>query len=111
MGFVRCTQHEPEAKKYNYVGAICTVGYPNTAAVCPRDKCHNPGLLYVTESEYKHYKRGRRVFNLLSESSEDAGTGAAVRVGNRVAREKQDNGEWDGLLTSVSDEWAEQDKQ
>lgn len=110
MGFVRCTQHEPEAKKYEYTGAVCTIGYPNTAAVCPRDDCHNPGLLYLTESEYDDYKRGRRVFHLLSQSSETAGTGTAVEVGNKVAREKRD-GEWVELLNSVSDEWAEQESQ
>jgi hypothetical protein len=64
MALVRCDKHgNPKGKsKNNYVIGVEAVGHPETAAICGRDGCENPGLVWLNEQEHKDYKVGQRVF-------------------------------------------------
>ena len=51
MAIVRCVEHIPEGKDGGYVISIEPVGYPETAAVCGRKECNNPGLVWLKRDE------------------------------------------------------------
>lgn len=62
MAIVRCVEHKPKGRSEPYVMSLNTVGYPNTAAICGREGCEKPGLVWLTEDERQQYVSGRRVF-------------------------------------------------
>jgi hypothetical protein len=57
---VRCNNHP--SKTYSY--SARPVGYPLTAAICGR--CNKPGMLLLSEAEWKAYQAGQTVFPLNS---------------------------------------------
>ena len=40
------------------------VGYPDTAAICGRAGCVNPGLVWLEVDEQREYTQGKRYFRL-----------------------------------------------
>ncbi len=65
MALIRCSQHgKPEGRTNKYVASVRPVGYPETAAVCGRKGCEEPGLVWLTTEEYVAYLKGARVFEL-----------------------------------------------
>ena len=42
--------------------AVQPVGYPESAIICGRVGCTNPGLLWLEESEWRDYQQGERIF-------------------------------------------------
>ena len=79
MGLVRCDKHgEPEGRVYKYATKKDPIGYPDTAAICGRKGCRNPGRLYLTEDEADEYRRGERIFPSVPRPT--PGVGPKVRV-------------------------------
>lgn len=66
MGLVRCKKHPPNGTKRNYVVSVQPLGYPDTAAVCGRTHCEEPGLFWMESEESNTYERGERVFLLAN---------------------------------------------
>lgn len=69
MALVRCDTHgKPQGGNVQakYVYAANPVGYPNTAALCGRTRCENPGRAWLTQAEYSAYQQGQRVFGFNS---------------------------------------------
>lgn len=64
MAIVRCVEHLPEGRKAEYVMSLNPIGYPDTAAVCGREGCEQPGLVWLTEDERLAYVDGQRVFEV-----------------------------------------------
>ncbi len=65
MALVRCSRHgNPEGRTNHYVTSVCPLGYPNTAALCGRKGCKEPGLVWLTVEEEFAYLKGERVFDL-----------------------------------------------
>ncbi len=54
---VRCHEH-PSGSDYRH--SVEPVGYPNTAAICGRLGCENPGKILFKEAEWKSYQAGER---------------------------------------------------
>jgi hypothetical protein len=71
MALVRCNNHgKPAGRALHYVRAVKPVGYPNTAAICGRQGCTEPGIIWLTEEESKAYDQGQRVFGFNNASME-----------------------------------------
>jgi len=67
MAIVRCKQHgRPKGRTQRYVTSVRPVGYPDTAAICGREGCTRPGLVWLTDRERAAYQRRRRVFSIPS---------------------------------------------
>lgn len=66
MALVRCveTHGRPTGRKHNYVMSVKPVGYPETAAICGREGCEYPGLVWLTETERAAYRKGHRIFSV-----------------------------------------------
>lgn len=76
MALVRCDKkHSPpkRKKKHRYVQAVQPIGYPNTAAICGREGCREPGLVWLNVQESEEYQRGERIFDFQH-------AGAKIRV-------------------------------
>jgi len=60
---VRCDliDHRP-SDEHGYSHTVNPIGYPNTAAVCGRPECSNPGRVLLKDAEWKLYQNGQRVF-------------------------------------------------
>lgn len=67
MALVRCEGcGPPRGRTLTYVLAVHPVGYPNTAAICGRSECKQPGLVWLSEEEKAEYDRGQRIFSVPS---------------------------------------------
>ncbi len=65
MALIRCQMHgNPEGVTRKYVMSVKPVGYPDTAAICGRKDCLNPGLVWLDEDEVRAYRTGWRVFSV-----------------------------------------------
>jgi hypothetical protein len=65
MALVRCDRHRnPVGRTNRYVGRVRPPGYPQTAALCGRKGCEEPGLVWLTLEEQVAYLQGARVFEL-----------------------------------------------
>lgn len=66
MAIIRCEDHPVQVKraKNTYVRRVEPVGYPDTAAICGRNDCENPGYVWLTREEYQRFKKGIRYFEL-----------------------------------------------
>ncbi len=69
MAFVRCESCgvKPAGTgnyKHDYVRAVPPVGYPETALICGRGNCSNPGMIWLEKKEEEAYEAGKRVFQL-----------------------------------------------
>jgi hypothetical protein len=65
MALARCEQcGKPQPNKRHYVNARQPVGYPNTALICGRKGCHNPGLVWLEQREEQEYQQGTRIFSI-----------------------------------------------
>jgi hypothetical protein len=63
MALVRCDEHgAPRGRTQTYVQAVHPLGYPITAAICGRENCSNPGLLWLNEDDKKAYDNVERIF-------------------------------------------------
>jgi len=65
MARVRCARKHspPKGRKYRYVEAVKPIGYPDTAAICGREGCREPGLVWLSVQEWEEYQRGERIFD------------------------------------------------
>jgi hypothetical protein len=61
---VRCEDH-PSPRYLQY--SVSPIGYPNTAAIC--GICDKPGMILLSEVEWKAYQSGQRIFNFASSNS------------------------------------------
>ena len=67
MALVRCEGcGRPRRRTRTYVLAVQPVGYPDTAAVCGRSECAQPGLVWLSEEEKVEYDRGQCIFSVPS---------------------------------------------
>ncbi|HEX9116306.1 MAG TPA: hypothetical protein VGA61_09580 [Anaerolineae bacterium] len=65
MALVRCYKHgNPVGRTNQYVMHVRPLGYPETAALCGRRGCAEPGLVWLTVEEEFAYLKGERVFDL-----------------------------------------------
>lgn len=63
MALVRCKKHgKPRGRSREYVGPVEPLGFPETAAICGRHECEEPGLIWLEQRELDAYSRGQRVF-------------------------------------------------
>ncbi|MEI6506837.1 MAG: hypothetical protein WCO54_00035 [Bacteroidota bacterium] len=71
MAICRCKdeKHQPKGKTHNYKYYAFPIGDENTAFICGRRKCKNPGVIYLTKSELKEFTKGERIFAFKSNSS------------------------------------------
>lgn len=61
MAIICCEQcGAPKGVSHRYVNAVQPEGYPNPAVLCCRGGCHNPGLVWLTETEQAGYISGER---------------------------------------------------
>ena len=71
MALVRCDAHgKPEGTKVKdaYVKAVEPVGYPETAAICGRSHCEQPGHVWLIAQEYEEYQCGQRTFGVKTQA-------------------------------------------
>jgi hypothetical protein len=69
MALVRCEHHgKPKGRSVNYVRYVKPVGWPETAAICGRSGCEQPGLIWLSEVESRSYDRGNHVFEFNNAS-------------------------------------------
>jgi hypothetical protein len=66
MTLARCKNHPPQndRAKHPFTGFTLPLGYPETAALCGRNKCTEPAQLWLTEGEQVEHTNGTRVFDL-----------------------------------------------
>jgi len=64
MALVRCREHPPKGRDGPYVESVKPIGYPDTAAVCGRPECENPGLLWLKKNDAKAWREGQTVFGV-----------------------------------------------
>ena len=63
MALVRCERHgRPQGRSRSYVLSVSPFGYPDTAAICGRAGCEEPGLVWLDEADAARYAAGTRVF-------------------------------------------------
>jgi hypothetical protein len=77
MAIVRCERHPLSPTKLTYGGYVLPIGYPNTAAVCGRVGCEEPGRVWLTSDEVIGHQDGERVFGVKTHSIK-------VRVGDEI---------------------------
>ena len=55
MALCRCKQNHgfPNGRSVDYVNAVEPIRYPSTSSICGRNKCENPGLIWLTKEEWK----------------------------------------------------------
>jgi len=85
MALIRCNDHKPglSSTEYEYTStAKKPIGYPNTAVICGRKGCLDPGLVWLDERETIAYKDGERIFSTRSGFSpgKEAKTSAKVKL-------------------------------
>lgn len=66
MAIVRCKEHPVQGNQARnvYVRRTKPVGFPNTAAICGRRYCNNPGYVWLTLEEHDQFIGGRRYYTL-----------------------------------------------
>ena len=66
MAIVRCNEHPVNKKqaKNDYIRLAKPIGYPNTAVICGRAGCIEPGNVWLTDDEVSDYNRGERYFRV-----------------------------------------------
>lgn len=70
MALVRCDMHRRwRGIKHRYVGNVRPVGFPQTAVICGRPVCEEPGLVWLTQRELDAYQGGQRVFPIFTHSA------------------------------------------
>lgn len=71
MALCRCKQNHgfPNGRSVDYVNAVEPIGYPSTSSICGRNKCENPGVIWLTKEEWKKYQEGIRIFSYASSVS------------------------------------------
>lgn len=70
MAIVRCVGHKPQRGKHEYVISLEPIGYPETAAICGRKECEEPGLAWLTEDERQAYLDGQRIFGINTNAAD-----------------------------------------
>ena len=69
MALVRCQHHgKPKGRTLSYARSVKPVGWPDTAAICGREGCEKPGLIWLTGAESRAYDKGQRVFGFNNAS-------------------------------------------
>jgi len=64
MALSRCNQcGKPLSTKITYIGYVYPVGYPDTALICGKVDCGNPGVIWVIQSEMNNFNRNNPVFS------------------------------------------------
>jgi hypothetical protein len=67
MALCRCHQcGKPDPfEKRKFVASVHPIGYPDTAAICGTEGCNIPGMIWLTELEFKDYQqKGTRIFTV-----------------------------------------------
>lgn len=77
MALVRCERCGVQKAgsgqyKRQDVRSVQPGGYPNTALVCGRPTCDQPGVIWLESSEAQKYESGQRVFQLQTNATEGA---------------------------------------
>lgn len=70
MALSRCKNHPPANNRnqiYNH--EVRPIGYPNTSSVCGIPGCYEPGLVRLTDEEYKLFLGGQEIFDYDHNSS------------------------------------------
>lgn len=63
MALVRCDHHgRPERGIRVYSKSVRPMGFPDTAAVCGRAGCLNPGMVWLDADDAQAYQKGVRIF-------------------------------------------------
>lgn len=70
MAIVRCVKHKPLKGKHVYVMSMEPVGYPDTAAICGRKGCEEPGPVWLTEDERLAYVNDQRIFGINTNATD-----------------------------------------
>lgn len=70
MAISRCHNCGKPTKnvKEEYKASVHPIGYPDTAAICGSNHCYCPGLVWLTAGELAEYRKGRRIFELKTNS-------------------------------------------
>ncbi len=67
MAVVRCKEHgQPRPRIRNYTHVVVASGGENTALICGRTRCENPGEIWLEDDEWDEYQRGERIFEIPS---------------------------------------------
>jgi hypothetical protein len=77
MAIVRCEKHPLGITKFQYGSYALPVGYPDTAAICGRPGCEEPGRVWLEREEAEAHCAGSRVFSARTHSMK-------VRVGSKL---------------------------
>jgi len=67
MAIVRCKKCglDTTRTKHSYhPDTVLPVGYPDTAVICGKSGCKNPGEVYLEDMEYAEYQKGQRFFQV-----------------------------------------------
>lgn len=63
MALARCEEcGKPIGRNRKYFGNVEPLGYPNTALICGKKGCSNPGLIWLEAYEWKEYQSGKTIF-------------------------------------------------
>ncbi len=68
MANVRCKKEHSEdliidpKTRVNYVARVEPLKYLDTAVICGREGCIEPGLAHLSEDEWQDYREGERYF-------------------------------------------------
>ena len=68
MAIVRCEKHPLGTTKRNYEGYALPIGFPETAAICGRVGCEEPGRVWLETDEVEAHRRGRRIFDVKTQT-------------------------------------------
>ncbi len=55
--------------KRTYVQHVLPVGHPNSAVVCGKPACLQPGVIWLEEPEAKAYAKGQQIFYLQTNTT------------------------------------------
>lgn len=73
MAIVRCAscgKPTQNVKPPSYLDAPhLPAGHPNSGLVCGKQKCEEPGLVWVKPDEEKEYEEGQRVFEIHTQTA------------------------------------------
>ncbi len=66
MALARCDPcGQPQGRRGNiYVLAVTPIRHPDGAVVCGKDRCCNPGKIWLGTAEHAAYQAGERIFGL-----------------------------------------------
>lgn len=64
MALSRCEKHTPQGVKHSYRAYALPIGYPDTAAICGRMHCDNPGRVWLEDGERAEHSAGGRIFRI-----------------------------------------------